>query len=315
MSERTRLAVLAGGVGGSRFVDGLARAVPPAEITVIGNVGDDFEHLGLHISPDLDTLVYTLAGVVNEETGWGRRDETGRALEVVKSLDGEDWFFLGDRDLGLHLVRTERLRRGEPLSSATDAIRRSLGVDVRILPASDDPVRTVVVTDRGELDFQTYFVRHRHEPEVRGVRFDGAEAARPAPGVLEAIESAELVVIGPSNPFLSIEPILAVAGIRETLAGRDRPVAAVSPVVGGKAIKGPADRLLATFEGEVTPVAVARRYAPFLTHMLADAADAGSLGRLAALGLKAATCDTIMRDEEARAAVARALLELARTPS
>jgi LPPG:FO 2-phospho-L-lactate transferase len=303
--------VLAGGVGGARFLQGLAAVLPPERITVVGNVGDDFEILGLHVSPDLDTVLYTLAGVVNEESGWGRRPETAHALEVVGELGGETWFFLGDRDLGLHLVRTERLRRGETLSAITDDVRRRLGLRVRLLPASDDPVRTVVTTDRGEMDFQTYFVRYRHEPEVRAVRFEGADGARPAPGVLGALAEADLVVVAPSNPFLSIDPILAVPGVTEALSRRGGPIAAVTPVVAGRAVKGPADRLLRTFAGEASPAAVARHYASFLTHMLVDRADAASVDELEAVGVRAAAANTIMRDRSARAAVARATLDLA----
>ncbi|MEZ5100077.1 MAG: 2-phospho-L-lactate transferase [Thermoleophilia bacterium] len=306
-----RITVLAGGVGAARFLDGLVRVVPAGEITVVGNVADDLELLGLRVSPDLDTVLYTLAGIVHPEQGWGRADETRNALAVVSELGGEDWFLLGDRDLGLHLVRTQRLRAGEPLSAVTADICRRLGVGVRLLPATDDRLTTMVDTERGEVDFQTYFVRWRHDVDVHALRVEGAAAARPAPGVVEAIEQADVLVVAPSNPYLSVDPILAVPGVREAVLARSGPSVAVSPIVGGRAIKGPADRLMRTFAGEVSAVAVARHYAPWLTHLLVDAVDRELLPQLVALGVRAAAADTIMRDASARARVARAALELA----
>jgi LPPG:FO 2-phospho-L-lactate transferase len=306
-----RITVLAGGVGAARFLDGLVQVVPPADVTAVVNVADDLELLGLRISPDLDTVLYTLAGVVHPEQGWGRADETARALETVRRLGGDAWFFLGDRDVGLHLVRTERLRRGDSLSAVTADVARRLGVATRLLPASDDQVTTLVDTPAGVLDFQTYFVRRRHEDEVLGVRYAGAAEARPAPGVLDAIREADLLVVAPSNPYLSVGPILAVPGVRSALEQRTRPCVAVSPVAGGRAIKGPADRLLRRFAGEASPVAVAQEYAPWLTHMLVDDQDRGELARLDRLGLRAAATDTIMRDRPRRAAVATAALRLA----
>ena len=311
MDYRQRVTVLAGGVGGARFLAGLVQVVSPERITVVGNVGDDFEILGLHVSPDLDTVLYTLAGVVNEETGWGRRDESANALAAVRELGGEHWFFLGDRDIGLHLVRTERLRGGEPLSVITADLCGRLGVRVRLLPASDDPVRTIVSTDAGEMAFQTYFVRHRHAPEVLAVRFAGAEDARPAPGVHEALAEADLVVVAPSNPFLSIGPILAVPGLAEALRARRGPTVAVSPVVGGRALKGPADRLLRAFVGEASPAAVAAHYAGLITHLLIDVRDATFVDAIEARGIRAAAADTVMVGPPERARVARAALELA----
>jgi LPPG:FO 2-phospho-L-lactate transferase len=311
MGDGPSVTVLAGGVGGARFIHGLVQVVPPERVTVVANVGDDFEILGLTVCPDLDTILYTLAEVVNEQTGWGRLDETANALAALSEAGSEDWFFLGDRDIGLHLARSDRLRRGEALSAVTDDLRRRFGLALRLLPASDDPVRTYVHTDEGELDFQTYFVRRRHEPDVRSVRFDGADAARPAPGAVEAIENADLVVIAPSNPYLSIDPILAVPGLREALLTRHAPIAAISPIIGGKAVKGPADRLLRTFAGEASPLAIGRHYAPFLTHLLVDDTDAGAVADLEATGLRVATTDTIMRDRAARARVGRATLTLA----
>ena len=306
-----QLTVLAGGVGAARFLDGLVRVVPPESVTVVGNVADDFEHLGLHVSPDLDTILYTLAGVVHETQGWGRADETANALDTVRTLGGPDWFFLGDRDVGLHLVRTERLRAGEPLSAITRELCARFGLSIRLLPVTDDRLRTMVETDAGKLDFQTYFVRRRHEDEVCGVRYEGADSARPAPGVLEALHDAGAVLVAPSNPFLSIEPILAVPGVREVLGGRTGPVVAVSPIVAGRAIKGPADRMLRSLAGEASARAVAERYADFLTHMLVDSADAALVPAIEALGLRVAAAPTIMTGVPERVAVARETLRLA----
>lgn len=306
-----RVTVLAGGVGAARFLDGLVRVVPAEDVTVVGNVADDLELLGLHVSPDLDTVLYTLAGLVHPDQGWGRAEETRNALAVVSELGGDDWFLLGDRDIGLHLVRTQRLRTGEPLSSVTADLCRRLDVGVHLLPASDDRLTTMVDTPRGEVDFQTYFVRWRHDVDVLGLRVEGAATARPAPGVVEAIRDAEVLVVAPSNPYLSVDPILAVPGVREAVGGRSGPTVAVSPIVGGAAIKGPADRLLRTFAGEASAVAVARHYAPWLTHVLVDEVDSELVPTLAGLGLRAAATDTIMRDADARAHVARATLELA----
>src|SRR5947207_10216869 len=228
-----RIAVLAGGVGGARFVQALAEVVPPSDVTVIANVGDDLEVHGLHISPDLDTLLYTLAGLGDEERGWGRASETWNASETIGLLGGETWFRLGDRDVGLHLVRTEALRRGEPLSAVTARIARAFGLEPTLLPATDERLRTWLDTPAGDLPFQEWFVARAHRDEVDGVRFEGAEATRPAPGVLEALEAADLIAIAPSNPFVSVGPILAVAGIRQALERRSVPAVAVNPLIGG----------------------------------------------------------------------------------
>ncbi len=304
------VSVLAGGVGAARFLDGLVGVVPPRDVTVVGNVGDDFEHLGLHVSPDLDTILYTLAGIVDPEQGWGRADETSNALATVRTLGGEDWFYLGDRDIGLHVVRTERLRRGEPLSSITADIARRLDLGVRLLPATDDQVRTMLRTPSGWLDFQTYFVRRRHQDDVLELEYRGAGDAVAAPGVIEAISGADVVVVAPSNPFLSIEPILAIDGVRAALKARTGPVVAVSPIVDGRAIKGPADRMLRSLAGEASPRAVAERYRDFLTHMLVDTTDAEFVDVLGSLGIAAAAQDTLLDRHDSRVAVARAALDL-----
>lgn len=306
-----RVTVLAGGVGAARFLDGLVRVLPPERVTVIGNVADDLDLLGLHVSPDLDTVLYTLAGVVEPERGWGRAGDTAHALGVVSQLGGPAWFYLSDRDLGLHLARSERLRAGEPLSAITLSLCAAFGVQVRLLPATDDRLRTVVSTPAGELDFQTYFVRRRHRDEVLTVRYEGATTAQPAPGVLDALAAADVVIVAPSNPFLSVDPILAVFGVRDAIAARSGPTVAVSPIVGGRAVKGPADRLLRTLAGESSAHAVAAHYDGLLTHMLIDEADRELLPAIRALGLRAAAAPTLMPDAAARTRVARAALELA----
>jgi LPPG:FO 2-phospho-L-lactate transferase len=276
----SRLVVLAGGLGGSRCVDALARAAGPEAITAIGNVGDDLEILGLNVSPDLDTVLYTLAGLLDEERGWGVRDETYNALEVATRLGGESWFTLGDRDLGLHLVRTALLRNSVPLSEVTARLAKALGVAVRLLPATDDRLRTKVRTDGGELDFQEWFVAHGHRDRVTGLRYEGAESAQPAPGVLDAIAAAELVVLAPSNPFVSIEPILAVPGIREAVASNR--VAAISPLAGGKAFRGPLAEMMASLGHEPTALGVARLYGDLVDRFVVAPGDEGPAGAVAA---------------------------------
>ena len=303
MSISRRYAVLCGGLGGSRFVDALARAAGPEQVTAVVNVGDDVEILGLHVSPDLDTVLYTLAGLLDEERGWGVRDETTNALASAGRLGGETWFTLGDRDLGLHLVRTRLLRDGKPLSEVTRLLAERLDVGVRLLPASDDPVRTFLTTPAGELDFQTWFVARRHADAVHAVRYDGAERARPAPGVLEAIESAEVVFLAPSNPFVSILPILAVSGIREALAGKR--VVAVSPLVGGRAVRGPLVEMTASLGHEPGVRGLAALYEGIATDVIVDPADAGELpGALVA--------PIVMVAPQSRAEVGSAVLDVVR---
>ena len=304
MSIQSRpYAVLCGGLGGSRFVDALARAAGPERVTAIVNVGDDVEILGLHVSPDLDTVLYTLAGLLDEERGWGVSDETTNALEVAGRLGGETWFTLGDRDIGLHLVRFRMLREGVPLSEATRRLTERLGVGVQLLPASDDPVRTFLTTPAGELDFQTWFVARRHVDEVTALRYEGAESARPAPGVLEALAGAEVVFLAPSNPFVSIRPILAVPGIVEALAGRR--VVAVSPLVRGRALRGPLAGMMASLGHEPGVRGIAALYEGIATDVLVDPADAGELpGALVA--------PIVMVAPDSRAEVGRAVLEAIR---
>lgn len=291
--------VLCGGLGGSRFVDALARAAGPERVTAIGNVGDDVEILGLHVSPDLDTVLYTLAGLLDEERGWGVRDETYGAITMAERLGGAAWFTLGDRDIGLHLVRSERLRAGEPLSAVFDDLAARLGVVVRLLPVSDDRVRTVVVTPDGDLAFQEWFVARRHADRVLGLRYDGADEAAPAPGVLEAIDGAEIVFIAPSNPFVSIFPILAVPGVRAALAAKR--VVALSPLVGGRALRGPLADMMTSLGHDATAGGVRSLYRDLVDTFVVDPSDADTRGALVAR--------IVMVDPETRGEVGRAILE------
>ena len=291
-----RVAVLAGGVGGARFVRGLVDVVDPAGVTVIGNVGDDLEVFGLHVSPDLDTVLYTLGGLGDEEQGWGRTGETWNALETAAALGADAWFRLGDKDIGLHLVRTEALRAGEPLSAVTARLAAAVGIEATLVPATDDRLRTWVETPAGEFAFQDWFVRRGHRDEAQGVRFEGAERARPAPGVLEALERADVTVIAPSNPFVSIAPILAVPGIREAIRG----AVAVSPLIGGRAVKGPADAMFTSLAGGTEPVHVARCYEGLIAALVFDEADAAGADAVVELGVRPVVTQTLMRDSEAR---------------
>ena len=299
-----KVVLLSGGVGGARFARGLVEAVPARDVTVIGNVGDDLDVLGLAVSPDLDSIVYALAGLHDEERGWGRADESWRALETVSDLGGEDWFRLGDRDLGLHLVRSQALRAGEPLSAVTARIAAALGIEVRLLPASDDRQRTWLDTPAGSFPFQEWFVARGHRDEVDDVRFEGD--AGPAPGVLEALGSADVILIAPSNPYVSIWPILAVDGIREALAARTAPCVAVSPLVGGQAVKGPADRMLARMAGGTEPGHVASCYEGLIDALVVDESDpAGELT------VRRVVTQTLMTDLAASRRLAETVLEAA----
>jgi LPPG:FO 2-phospho-L-lactate transferase len=295
-----KVTVLAGGFGGARFARALAES--GADLTVIGNVGDDEEILGLHVSPDLDGILYALAGIGDEERGWGRGDETWHALETVGALGGDTWFQLGDRDLGLHIVRTAALRAGGTLSAITARFAEALGVDATLLPATDDELRTRVQTPAGELPFQEWYVSRRHEDEVTAVHCVGA--ASPAPGVLEALENADLIAIAPSNPYLSIGPILAVPGIREAIAERRGRSVAVSPLIGGRAVKGPAEAMLRRFAGGTSPAHVAGVYEGLVDRLVVDEADAAE-------GEGLIVTRTLMRDEASRRVLAEAVLEAA----
>jgi LPPG:FO 2-phospho-L-lactate transferase len=302
------IVALSGGIGGAKLVLGLSRVLEAGELLVVGNTGDDFEHLGLCISPDLDTITYTLAGLDNPELGWGRRDETWSFMETLATLGGETWFGLGDRDLALHVERTSRLRAGEKLSSITADICRRLGVSARLLPASDDPVRTQVLTDRGWLGFQDWFVRQRAAPAVCRVEFEGAELARPQPEVIAAIARADAIVICPSNPFISIDPMLAVPGIKAALRSASGPVVAVSPIIGGKAVKGPTARMMAELGMEASARGVAQKYSDLIDAYVADEIDAPSLSGLRAQLTLTRTLMTGLVEKEA---LARAVLNAA----
>jgi LPPG:FO 2-phospho-L-lactate transferase len=305
-----RVTLLAGGVGGARFARGLLAVLPPADVTIVGNVGDDLEHWGLAISPDLDTLLYTLTGRIHPEQGWGVAGDTREAMGVVAGLGGVDWFILGDRDIGLHLVRSERLRAGEPLSAVTADFARRYGLAARLLPASDDRLRTRIVTADGELAFQEWLVGRRAADPVRAVRFEGVPGARPAPGVLEAITGAERIVLAPSNPFVSLDPILAVDGVRAAVEARRDDVVAITPMIGAAAVKGPLAGMLATLGHDVSAVGVASVLAPLAAGFVLDRADAARVPSVEALGLRVACVPTLMHNAAAAAELARAALAL-----
>jgi LPPG:FO 2-phospho-L-lactate transferase len=299
-----KVAVLSGGVGGARFLRGLIGVVDPVDVTIVGNVGDDVEVLGLRVSPDLDSILYTLTGLADDERGWGRADESWRALETVAELGGASWFHLGDRDIGLHLVRTELLREGVPLSEVTERIAHALGLQSALLPATDDPLRTFLETPAGTFPFQTWFVARGHRDEVDAVHFAGAPEARAAPGVLDALRGADLIVIAPSNPYVSIGPILAVEEIRDALVSRRVPCVAVSPLVGGRAVKGPADRMLARLAGGTTPEHVASYYDGLIDVLVVDESDAPD-SRVRGVGRTVVT-QTLMSDVPAARRLAAA---------
>jgi LPPG:FO 2-phospho-L-lactate transferase len=302
--------VLAGGVGAARFLSGLVQVIEPSSVTAIVNVGDDTVLHGLHISPDIDTVTYTLAGAINPETGWGLRDETWQAMDMVERYGGPSWFRLGDRDLGTHLYRTGRLAEGAPLSAVTAEIAQSWGLDVRLLPATDDRLRTMVtVADEGEIGFQDYFVGRQHSVPVTALRFDGASVARPAPGVLEAIADGDVVVIAPSNPLVSIGPVLAVPGVLDAVGAARARTVAISPIVAGAALKGPADRMLRELGHEASVVAVARIYSDLASVLVIDEADGELAADVEAAGVRCVTTSTIMSSPEAAAALARTTLD------
>ena len=310
--------LLAGGTGGAKLAHGFAQVIAESRggegasddaLTVIVNVADDVELHGLHISPDVDAVLYTLAGLIDENRGWGLRGDTSTALAMLERLGAPTWFHIGDGDLATHVERTRRLHAGESLTDVTAAMATalSIGTRVRILPATDDRLRTIVETDDGPLDFQTYFVARRQEPTVRGLRLDGIESARPSTAVLEALATAELIVIGPSNPLVSIEPILALAGIRDAIEEASAPRVAVSPIVAGRALKGPADRMLTSLGHEVSALGVARIYRGLVDRFAIDEADAVLAPAIGALGMEVTILPTVMRTHADRAELARAL--------
>jgi LPPG:FO 2-phospho-L-lactate transferase len=307
-----KIVALAGGVGGAKLADGLVQLLSPQDLTIVVNTGDDFEHLGLYISPDLDTVCYTLAGLANPDTGWGRRAETFHALENIQKLGGPDWFHLGDQDLATHLERTRRLQEGQALNQVTRDFCQAWGVWHTVLPMSDQPVRTIVdTTEYGELAFQEYFVHQKCEPKVKGFRFAGVESAKPAPGVLEAIEKADAVVICPSNPWVSIDPILAVAGIRSALAAKR--IVAVSPIIGGQTVKGPAAKMCTELGILPSALAVAEHYRSLLSGFVLDTVDSGLKNNVQRLNIKALVTNTLMKTQADRRRLAQDVLNLIQT--
>jgi LPPG:FO 2-phospho-L-lactate transferase len=304
------IVALSGGVGGAKLALGLSRIMPADDLLVVVNTGDDFEHLGLAISPDIDTVAYTLAGLANRELGWGRHDETWSFMQTIETLGGETWFRLGDRDLALHVERTRRLRAGESLSAVTAELCRRMGVAQRVLPMSDDPVRTRLLTQDGWIDFQEYFVHRRCEPVVRELQFHGAATARPHPAFIAALADPALqaVVICPSNPFISVEPILAIPGVRAALAGCRAPVIAVSPIIAGRAVKGPTAKMMAELGLDPTAGTVAQRYADLLDGYVIDHAD---MAEVVSIDARVTLAQTLMTTLEDREALARTVLDAA----
>lgn len=302
---------LAGGVGGAKLAAGLRDALPLGELAVVVNTADDFRLWGLHISPDLDTVMYTLAGVANPETGWGLRDETFYSLEMLDRYGEDTWFMLGDRDLATHVLRTDRLNRGESLTGVTGHLAASLGVQSAVLPMCDEPVATLVHTPDGPLEFQDYFVRRRQEDAVLGIDLRGIAEARVTGAVSGALAEAEAVVLCPSNPIVSIGPILAVPGMLEALSASSAPKVAVSPILGGRALKGPADRMMDSLGHEVSATGVARMYEGLIDGMVIDRADRTERPAIEKLGMEVLTTDAVMRGEEDRGRLAREVLEFA----
>ncbi len=305
----TAVAVVAGGVGAARMLGGLVQVVDPATITAVVNTGDDVELHGLHISPDIDTITYTLAGAVNPETGWGLVGETWQAMEALGRYGGVTWFNLGDRDLGTHLYRTQRLREGATLTEVTGEIVAAWDLGLTLVPMSDDPVRTMItVVDEGEIGFQDYFVRRHHDVEATAIRFAGVEDADPSPAALAALADAERVIIAPSNPLVSIAPVLAVPGLRAAVEARRGDCVAVSPIIAGTTVKGPADRLLTELGHDASVVGVARLYAPLAAELVIDEADADLADAVRAEGIEAVIAPTMMYGPPEAAALARVVL-------
>ena len=302
-----KVVALAGGVGGAKLAQGLANALPAGNLTIIVNTGDDFEHFGLHISPDLDTVCYTLAGFASPDAGWGRADETWAAMDNVGRLGGPIWFRLGDRDLGTHLERTRRLKEGQPLSDIVRDFSRLWGIQQLVLPMTDDPARTLVQTKDGDLAFQEYFVRRRCEPAVTGFKLEGGNSARPAPGVLEALARADQIVVCPSNPWVSIGPILSVPGIQSAIDPEK--AVAVSPIIGGRAVRGPAAKMFAEMGFQPTAAAVARQYQRVVTHFVLDTEDSVLESEISNLGMQVLVTRTIMGGLPDRLRLAKSVLD------
>jgi len=301
-----KIVALAGGVGGAKLAHGLAQILPPEDLTVIVNTGDDFEHLGLYISPDLDTICYTLAGLANPETGWGRVNETWNAIENIERLGGATWFHVGDQDLATHIERTRRMKTGQPLSQITKDFCKAWGIHHTVIPMSDNPVRTIVNMDEGELPFQEYFVLRRCEPRVKGFRFDGIESAKPAPGIVDALKKADAIVICPSNPWVSIAPILSVTGMRSAMEAKK--IYAVSPIIGGQAVKGPAAKMYRELGIQPSALAVARHYQNLITGFVFDEVDAKLEAEIQGLNMRTLITKTLMENSDNRRRLAEDVL-------
>ncbi len=311
MKDLRFVLALAGGVGGGKFCRGLAGVLQPEQLAIAVNTADDFVHLGLHISPDIDSVLYALADLNDPERGWGLADETWNFMSAMERLGGETWFKLGDRDLATHILRTQELAAGRTLSEVTALLARRFGIALAVIPMSDDPVRSVVETDEGALDFQDYFVRRQCQPEFRGVTFQGAAQARPSEVFRHALDRAQAIVIAPSNPFVSIDPILAVPGIKDLLRKPDRPVVAVSPLVGGKAVKGPLGKMMSELGVEPSALGVARHYNELVDGWVIDTVDGNLAPAIEALGCRVKVCNTMMRTLDDKRRVAHDAVELA----
>lgn len=302
-----KIVALAGGVGGAKFAHGLSQILPPEDLTVIVNTGDDFEHYGLYVCPDLDTVCYTLAGLANSETGWGRAHETWNVIENATKLGGPAWFRLGDQDLGTHLERTRRLKEGATLSQITEDFCKAWGIEQTILPMSDQPVRTIVESEEGDLAFQEYFVHRRCEPRVTGFRFEGAQTAEPAPGTREAIRSADAIIVCPSNPWVSIDPIMRI------INNIQKPVVAVSPIIGGQTVKGPAAKMYRELGIEPSALAVARHYCNLATGFVFDQVDHEMEEEIRSLGMRTLVTNTLMKSHDDRKQLAEDVIDFVRS--
>ncbi len=303
---------LAGGVGGSKLALGLARILPPERLVIVVNTGDDEEFHGLHVSPDLDTMTYTLSGLYNQETGWGMSGDSFNTLGMLNRLGSDTWFNLGDLDFAMHIRRTELLRRGATLSEVTAELTGRLGIQHSVIPMSDDPVRTVLDTDAGTLAMQEYFVRYRAEPKVNAIRYVGADAAKPAPAFAKALQECETIIFGPSNPYLSVAPIMAIPGVRGAISAHSGNRIAVSPIVGGAAVRGPAGKIMAELGGTVSSVGVAREYRDLCDFLVVDSQDADLADDIAHEGIHPVVTDTIMNNDADKIALAKSVLELTR---
>ncbi len=309
-----KVLALAGGVGGAKLALGLARILPPDRLTIVVNTGDDEEFHGLHVSPDLDTMTYTLSGWYNQDTGWGVAGDSFETLGTLNRLGSDTWFNLGDRDFAMHIRRTELLRRGMTLSEVTTELTARLGIEHPIVPMSDDPVRTVLETDAGTLSMQEYFVKHRAGPAVKSIRYVGAEDAEPSPAFADALESADVIVFCPSNPHLSVVPILAIPGVRDAIAGHSGCRIAVSPIVGGDAVRGPAGKIMGELGAEVSAVGVAKEYRGLCDVLVVDRQDAGLSDAILSIGISAAVTDTIMQTDDDKIGLARWILQNVPSP-